>query len=99
MTADVIDRVKLAVDIVDTDRLTVYFKALGTTGFDFFSFTDFNKISHFSLLFLAWRKNFRSIYGVVAGIQVASYFLLVSFRRVAGKGNSETVALTRTSSL
>src|SRR5918994_993263 len=56
MTANVINRVKPAVDIIDADRLTVNFKALGTTGFDIFSLADFNEVSHFSLPFLGWRK-------------------------------------------
>src|SRR5918994_790161 len=47
MTADVIDGVKVAVDIVDADRFAINLKAFGATGFDFFGFANPDEIRHF----------------------------------------------------
>src|SRR5918911_14086 len=56
MTADVIDRVKVAINIVDTDRFAIDLKAFGATGLDLLGFANPDEIRHFFVPLLGWCK-------------------------------------------
>ena len=56
MTADVIDGVKVAIDVVDADRFAIDLKAFGATGFDLFGLQTLMKFAIFSVPFLGWCK-------------------------------------------